>query len=132
MTKHTPQEIFFIVLGWLSFTLGVIGFFLPVLPTVPFLVLTAYCFSRGSPRLYNWLMSHKWFAKPILDWQKYRVIKLSSKIIATLMLLTSSAFMLMRPTVTETIKIVYSIVIVGVLVFIWSQRNRPPESAEKS
>ena len=59
----------FLVLG-LGFTgLGFVGAFLPVLPTVPFLILAAACFARSSTRLENWLLSHPGFGPLLRDWR---------------------------------------------------------------
>ncbi|WCN08754.1 YbaN family protein [Marinomonas mediterranea] len=63
------KRIFYIVLGWLSLVTGVIGIFLPLLPTTPLVLLSAWCFSRSSTRFHNWLINHKYFGPIILDWQ---------------------------------------------------------------
>lgn len=53
------------VIGWISFVLGMIGLLLPVIPTTPFLLLSAACFLRSSPRFYVWLTEHRWWGKYI-------------------------------------------------------------------
>ncbi|MBL4838928.1 MAG: YbaN family protein [Kordiimonadaceae bacterium] len=71
-----------ILFGWTALALGVIGAFLPLLPTVPFLLLAAYCFSKGSDRLHDWLLNHKKFGPPIAEWRKHGAIALRIKLYA--------------------------------------------------
>jgi uncharacterized membrane protein YbaN (DUF454 family) len=69
-------------LGWASVALGAIGAFLPILPTVPFLILAAACFARGSPRLERWMLDHPRFGPPIRDWRERGAIPLNAKLLA--------------------------------------------------
>ena len=63
-----------IILGAVSLGLGVAGMFLPVLPTTPFLLLTAWCWMKGSPRLHAWLMAHPKLGPYIRDFQEHKCI----------------------------------------------------------
>lgn len=55
--------------GLLSLAIGIIGIFLPVLPTTPLVLLAAFCFGKGSPRLRSWIVSHRYFGPMITDWE---------------------------------------------------------------
>jgi len=68
--------------GWLSVVLGVIGIFLPVLPTTPFLLLAAACFARSSPRFYHWLVDHPRLGPWIRDYLNGNGIPLKGKVYA--------------------------------------------------
>ncbi|TDO98995.1 YbaN family protein [Marinomonas balearica] len=63
------KRILYIILGWLSLIIGIIGIFLPLLPTTPLVLLAAWCFSRSSTRFHNWLINHKYFGPIVRDWQ---------------------------------------------------------------
>jgi uncharacterized membrane protein YbaN (DUF454 family) len=76
------KKYLLIAVGSLSLLLGILGIFLPLLPTVPFLLLTAYCFARSSNRLYSWLLQHKTFGSYIYHYQTYRAITRKTKILA--------------------------------------------------
>jgi hypothetical protein len=65
--------------GWLSVVLGVIGIFLPVLPTTPFLLLAAACFVRSSRRVYLWLVRHPRLGPWIRDYLDGQGIPLKGK-----------------------------------------------------
>lgn len=76
-----------ITLGSLSLALGTLGVFLPVLPTTPFLLLTAACYARGSTRIYNWLMNNRYFGAYIRSWRNEKRIPARIKILAITMIL---------------------------------------------
>lgn len=60
------KKMIFIIAGTVALVLGLVGIFIPVLPTTPFLLLAAFCYARGSKRLYDWLMRHRHLG-PYLD-----------------------------------------------------------------
>jgi uncharacterized membrane protein YbaN (DUF454 family) len=80
---------FYLVCGWLSLALGAIGAFLPLLPTVPFVILAAFCFARSSPRLEAWLLNHPHFGHHIFAWREKGAISRKGKIAASVMFAVS-------------------------------------------
>ena len=67
------------VAGMALVALGIIGAFLPFLPTVVFMLAAAFCFARGSERLHAWLVTHPQFGPPIADWRHYGAIRRPAK-----------------------------------------------------
>lgn len=86
------MKFLYILLGTLSLVLGIIGIFLPVLPTTPLLLLTAFCYYRGSSRLYGWLMSHPKLGPYIRNFREHKVIPRRVKVYILTMLWASLLF----------------------------------------
>jgi uncharacterized membrane protein YbaN (DUF454 family) len=78
-------KIVLTILGLLSLVLGVVGIFLPLLPTTPLLLLSAWCFIRSSTKLYDWLLSHPYLGKYIRNFREHRAIPLRVKILSVTM-----------------------------------------------
>jgi len=84
-TTFAAMKTLYIILGSISLGLGILGIFLPLLPTTPFLLLTASLYFKSSPRLYNWLLNHKQLGPYIRNFREHRAIPLRVKIIAVSM-----------------------------------------------
>lgn len=111
-----------ILAGLLSVALGVIGALLPLLPTVPLMLLATFCFARSSERLHSWIVFHPRFGPPIADWREYGAIRRPAKVLATAsvgMVFGGSALF----GVSSTILVIQALVLTGVLAFIWSRPN---------
>ena len=76
------MRVFFFLLALLSLGLGVLGSFLPLLPTTPFLLVAAFFFVRSSERMYSWLIGHPLLGQYIRDYLRYRAISRRAKIVS--------------------------------------------------
>jgi hypothetical protein len=85
-----------LILAYFFLALAIVGMFLPGLPTVPFLLLTAWFAARGSERLHSWLYAHPHLGKLLIDWEQQGAVSRTSKVIAVLMLITSWVVMYRR------------------------------------
>ena len=74
------MKFIYIVLGFLSFALGIIGIFLPILPTTPFLLLTLFFFAKGSKRLEQWFLGTSIYQKHLKSFNENRSLKKNTKI----------------------------------------------------
>lgn len=61
-----PKKFFYLIIGSISLFFGIIGIMLPIIPTTPFVLLSAWCFYRGSSKFHDWLINHPNFG-PIID-----------------------------------------------------------------
>jgi len=86
-------KIIYFAMGWVFFGTGVVGAFLPVLPTTPFMILALWMFSRSSKRFHNWLYNHRIFGPSLQRWHEHRVIPALAKIASVSMMSISFVFM---------------------------------------
>ena len=86
------QRHLWLAAGGISLALGVIGIFLPMLPTTPFVLVAAFCFSRGSERCERWLVEHPRFGPMVRDWRANRSVPLRAKQLATVMMIIGSSW----------------------------------------
>ncbi|WP_346766859.1 YbaN family protein [Wielerella bovis] len=84
------------LVGAISLILGIIGAFLPVMPTVPFILLTAACWGRASPRFHAWLHRHPYFGPMVKNWEERRAISKRGKYTAWTMMSISSIGLLIK------------------------------------
>ncbi len=101
------KRITFVVLGCVSLALAVIGVVLPILPTVPFLALAAFCFAKSSDRLNNWLINTKFYQNNLADFKagKGMTVKTKVRILATVTLVMAIGLiaMLMKGVIVGSI-----------------------------
>lgn len=83
---QTLKKYLLLFAGSLFLIIGVIGIFLPILPTTPLFLLSAYCYLRSSKRLYNWLIHHRVFGIYIYNYLTYKAVPQKTKIQAIIFL----------------------------------------------
>lgn len=120
------RNLFLITLGWIFVLVGVVGIFMPVLPTVPFMILAAACFSRGSPRLHRWLRGRKRLGPAIRLWEDHRVIPPLAKRMSTLMIFSGIGFSIAVFEIPRFAEITMASLGLLAIVFIWRQKDRIP------
>lgn len=81
-----------LIVGLASLILGIIGIFLPLLPTTPFLILAAWCFLRSSSKMYRWLYRQPLIGEALKDWEQTGAIKRKTKVLAIFLIGTSIFF----------------------------------------
>jgi len=108
--------------GVLAVAIGSVGIFVPLLPTVPLMILAAFCFGKSSPRLHRWLVRHPVYGPHIRDWQQRGAIHPGAKRVATISIAVAFGLSVLLG-VRAAILAAQAAVLLAVLVFIWT---RPP------
>ncbi len=91
LTTRAGARYLYLGLGWLCVTVGIVGIFVPLLPTTVFLLIAAWAFSRSSERWHRWLREHVRFGAIVRDWEEHHAMPRRAKRIALLALAVSYA-----------------------------------------
>jgi len=111
--------------GWLCLALGAVGAVLPVLPTTPFVLLAAWCFSKSSTRLHSWLLSHRTFGPYIVAWEQHRVIPLRAKILSASIIALLIGYMLIASPAPVWAKVLAVAFVVWGQAYVWTKPSHP-------
>jgi hypothetical protein len=113
---------FFMALGGLFLAAALIGVAIPIIPQVPFAIIAAYFFSKGSFRIHTWMRYNKYFGKPVRDWEDFRIIRPKMKVISIISLIVGAIFSHMKldPAWAYLIDVVFALSI----AFILTRRSR--------
>lgn len=125
MSANIALKTIYFILGWISVVLGVIGALLPVVPTVPFIILAAFLFSKSSPRVHSWLTSLPYFGDAIIDWEKNRVIRPKAKLAASFTIVAVFGASIGFTKLNMYLKGMLVLIGVSVLTFILTRKSQP-------
>ena len=121
------RKTILISIGNISVALGVIGIFVPLLPTTPFLLLAAACYIRSSKRLYSWLINHKWLGDYIKFYREHRAITIQAKIITLIVLWSVISYTTFAVVQQWWIRIILGTIAVGVSLHMLYLKTLTPE-----
>jgi uncharacterized membrane protein YbaN (DUF454 family) len=127
VTRPPLRRLLLTLAGVLCVGLAVVGIFLPVLPTTPFLLLAAACFMRSSDRLYRWLTSHRWLGPYIRNYRDHRAITLRSKVLGLLLLWLTLGYSILWIVSALALRALLLLVGVGVTVHLLRLRTLTAE-----
>lgn len=104
---------------------GVLGIFLPLVPTTPFLLVALWGFMRSSPRLEHWLRNHKRLGPYVTDWHDHGVVPVRAKVLAITMMTASMVWLALFSAAETYVVVIVGITLSGVAVWLVS---RPSET----
>ncbi|WP_417806320.1 YbaN family protein [Thioclava sp.] len=115
-------RLLWLSLGLLSLSIGLIGAIVPLVPTVPLMLLAAFFFAKSSDRLHYWLISHPRFGTAIQDWQDHRAISKRAKIAASISIAIAFLFSVIIGLPVKLLAI-QAATLIAVSIFIWTRPN---------
>jgi uncharacterized membrane protein YbaN (DUF454 family) len=116
--KDSIKKEILVASGTFFLALGIIGIFIPLLPTTPFLLLSAACYIRGSEKFYFWLIKNKWLGEYIKNYQEGKGVPINVKIISIIVLWITIIVSTIIIVPYNIIRIILIIIAIGVTIHI--------------
>ncbi len=124
-------RITLIIIGTISTGIGIVGIFLPILPTTPFLLLAAACYVRSSRRFYNWLLSNRFFGVYVKNYLEGKGMPLKVKILVIALLWITIGLLIGFVVEHLVVKIILVVIHIGVTIHIILIRPRKGKGKNK-
>jgi uncharacterized protein len=124
------RKAILIFTGTVCVGLGVLGMFLPLMPTTVFLLMAAYCYSRSSDKFHNWLLNNRWFGSYIKNYRSKRGITIRQKVTTLITLWVSIGLSIWLLNGRLWATLILAAVAVGVTAHILWIKTYNPELAE--
>ena len=121
--KQKWVRIVLIVGGTSSVAIGILGVFVPILPTTPFLLLGAACYARSSQKFYDWLLNNKYFGNYIRNYRERKGIPLKGKVLAVALLWATIGCSVAFAVELLFVRVLLIVIAIGVSIHIFSLRT---------
>lgn len=125
------KKYFYIGIGLITLILGIIGVIFPILPTTPFLLITSFCFAKGSEKFHNWFINTKLYKKHLESFVKERAMTLKEKVVLLTFVNIMLAFPLIMVDVLPMRITIIVLIIIKLYYFIFKVRTVTPEEKRK-
>ena len=120
-----------IVAGTIATAIGIIGIFVPILPTTPFLLLAAACYLRSSQKFYHWLLNNRLFGAYVRNYLQGKGMPRKIKVFTILLLWTTITCSIVFAVQSLIIRVVLLVIAVGVSVHIVLIKTTPKNESQK-
>lgn len=115
-------------IGWLLIGIGIVGIFVPVLPTTVFLIAALWAFSRSSEKFQVWLWTHPTFGPPVRNWHLHKVIPIRGKVLAVIVMTLSFVYVAIWVAEDWRLPTAIGAVMLPAALYIVTRRSNPPET----
>lgn len=126
MTKSLKRSIF-LVLGSLFFIVGLIGVLVPILPTTPFMILSAACFAESSPRFHKMLLNNRWFGEDLRRWECNKTMARATKKRATWIIIITFSLSISILWGSSILQLLLLCTALLLLFFLWRIAEHSPQ-----